>query len=114
MMLGERGGDDVRTRLATSQISSVNLSEVVAKLKDGGVPDDVIIASLAELDFDVLVFDQEQALRAGLLRAVTRGAGLSLGDRACLSAAASTHAVAVTTDRAWNKVEIGTAIEVLR
>lgn len=114
MLLGEAGGDEVRKRLPASQISAVNLSEVVAKLQEGGVPDDVITSSLAELDFDVLAFDQEQASRAGLLRGATRGAGLSLGDRACLSAAATRDAVAVTTDRAWSKVEVGIAIEVLR
>lgn len=114
MMLGEGGSDEARKRLPSSQISTVNLSEVVAKLQEGGVPDEVITSSLAELDFDVLTFDQEQAVRAGLLRASTRGAGLSLGDRACLSAAASSNAVAVTTDRAWGKVDIGIAIEVLR
>lgn len=114
MMLGEGGGEEVRKHLASSQISTVNLSEVVAKLQEGGVPDDVITSSLAELNFDVLTFDKEQALRAGLLRAATRGAGLSLGDRACLSAAALRNAVAVTTDRGWGKVEVDIDIEVLR
>lgn len=114
MMLGEAGGDQVRERLASSQISTVNLSEVVAKLQEGGVPDDVITSSLAELSFDVVAFDQSQAVRAGLLRAVTRVIGLSLGDRACLSAAESCNAVAVTTDRAWGKLELDIAVEVLR
>lgn len=114
MILGEGGGHEVQKRLPSSQISTVNLSEVVAKLQEGGVPDEVITSSLAELDFDVLAFDQEQAVRAGLLRAATRGVGLSLGDRACLSAAASCNAVAVTADRAWGKFEVGIAIEVLR
>lgn len=114
MMLGEAGGDQVRERLASSQISTVNLSEVVAKLQEGGVPDDVISSSLAELSFDVVAFDQSQAVRAGLLRAVTRVIGLSLGDRACLSAAESCNAVAVTTDRAWGKLELDIAVEVLR
>jgi ribonuclease VapC len=114
MMLGEGDGDEVRKRLPSSQISTVNLSEVVAKLQEGGVPDEVITSSLAELDFDVLAFDQNQAVRAGLLRAATRGAGLSLGDRACLSAATASNAVAVTTDRAWGKVDVEIAIEVLR
>lgn len=114
LMLGEAGGDQVRERLASSQISSVNLSEVVAKLQEGGVPDEVITSSLVELDFDVLNFDQSQAVRAGLLRTATRSIGLSLGDRACLSAAEARNAVAVTTDRAWSKLEAGIAIEVLR
>lgn len=114
MMLGEAGGDQVRERLASSQISTVNLSEVVAKLQEGGVPDEVITSSLAELNFDVLAFDQSQAVRAGLLRAATRSIGLSLGDRACLGAAASCNAVAVTADRAWGKLELNIAVEVLR
>ncbi len=114
MMLGEDGGDQVRERLASSQISTVNLSEVVAKLQDGGVPDEVITSSLAELNFDVIAFNQSQAVRAGLLRASTRSNGLSLGDRACLSAAESCNAVAVTTDRAWGKLELDIVVEVLR
>ena len=114
MMLDEAGGDQVRERLASSQISTVNLSEVVAKLQEGGVPDEVITSSLAELNFDVLAFDQSQAVRAGLLRASTRSNGLSLGDRACLSAAKSCNAVAATTDRAWGKLELDIVVEVLR
>lgn len=114
MMLGEAGGDEVRERLGSSKISTVNLSEVVAKLQEGGVPDEVITSSLAELDFDVLAFDEEQAVRAGLLRGATRSGGLSLGDRACLSAAEACNAIAVTTNRAWDKIEVGIAIEVLR
>lgn len=114
MMLGEDGGNQVRERLASSQISTVNLSEVVAKLQDGGVPDEVITSSLAELNFDVIAFNQSQAVRAGLLRASTRSNGLSLGDRACLSAAESCNAVAVTTDRAWGKLELDIVVEVLR
>jgi PIN domain nuclease of toxin-antitoxin system len=114
MMLDEAGGDQVRERLASSQISTVNLSEVVAKLQDGGVPDEVITSSLAELNFDVIAFNQSQAVRAGLRRASTRSNGLSLGDRACLSAAGSCNAVAVTTDRAWGKLELDIVVEVLR
>lgn len=114
MMLDEAGGDQVRERLASSQISTVNLSEVVAKLQEGGVPDEVIASSLAELNFDVIAFNQSQAVRAGLLRASTRSNGLSLGDRACLTAAESCNAVAVTTDRAWGKLELDIVVEVLR
>lgn len=114
MMFGEDGGEQVREWLGSSQISAVNLSEVVAKLHEAGVPDEVIASSLAELDFDVLDFDQSQAVRAGLLRTATRRVGLSLGDRACLSAAASCDAVAVTTDQAWSKLELDIVVEVLR
>ncbi len=114
MMLDEAGADQVRERLSSSQISAVNLSEVVAKLQDGGVPDEVITSSLTELNFDVIAFNQSQAVRAGMLRAATRSNGLSLGDRACLTAAESCKAVAVTTDRAWGKLKLDIVVEVLR
>jgi PIN domain nuclease of toxin-antitoxin system len=53
-------------------------------------------------------------MRAGLLRAGTRGKGLSLGDRYCLALAASRNAVAVTADRAWANLDIGLSIEMVR
>jgi PIN domain nuclease of toxin-antitoxin system len=93
---GEDGGDQVQERLASSQISAVNRSEVFAKLQKGGVPEEVITPSLAELNFDGRAFDQSQAARARL------------------STAQACKAVAVSTDRAWDKLEIDMAVDVLR
>ena len=103
MMSGEDGGDQARERFASSE-STVKPAEVAAKLQEGGGPDEIITPSLEELNFDVLAFDQIQAVRAGLLVATTRSIGLSLWDRAYLSAAGSSNFVAVTTDRAWCKL----------
>ncbi|WP_199560203.1 PIN domain-containing protein [Sphingomonas psychrotolerans] len=114
LMLGERGADTISTVLPSARLSAVNLSEVVAKLQERAVPDDVIADSLAELNLDVVAFDQPQALRAGLLRQATRAAGLSLGDRACLAAAAEAGATAITTDRVWGGLDLGISIEVAR
>ena len=114
VMLGEAGAEAVHAVLADAQIGSVNLSEVVAKLQERGVPDDAIDQSLADLDLPVVLFDQEQAIRAGKLRLVTRGAGLSLGDRACLAVAATLGAVAITTDRAWANLSIDVEIALAR
>lgn len=114
LLLGEAGADAVHAILPRARISAVNLSEVVAKLQERGVPEGVIIDSLAELDLDVIPFDQPQAIRAGLLRQATRPDGLSLGDRACLASAATAGATAITTDRAWGDLDLGIAIEVAR
>ena len=114
VMLGEAGAEAVHAVMANAQIGSVNLSEVVAKLQEHGVPDDAIDQSLADLDLPVVLFDQEQAIRAGKLRLVTRGAGLSLGDRACLAVAATLGAVAITTDRAWANLSIDVEIALAR
>lgn len=46
MILGLDGGDQVQERLAAGQTSAVNLSEVVAKLEGGGVPDEAFFTVL--------------------------------------------------------------------
>lgn len=115
IMLGEPGAEAVHAVLDRASIGAVNLSEVVAKLQERGVPDDVIDQSLADLDLPVLLFDQDQAMRAGKLRLATRrSAGLSLGERACLAAAQVLGSVAITTDTAWAKLSIGVQINVIR
>jgi PIN domain nuclease of toxin-antitoxin system len=44
----------------------------------------------------------------------TKSLGLSLGDRACLALAATTHATVWTTDRAWKKLKIGVRVDLIR
>lgn len=114
LMLGEDGAEAVHAALPHARVSTVNLSEVAAKLQQRGVPEDVIAASLAELDLTAIPFDRDQAMRAGFLRVDTKSAGLSLGDRACLAAAEATGAIAITTDRAWQGLEFGITIELAR
>ena len=55
-----------------------------------------------------------RAEAAGLLQATTRSAGLSLGDRCYLALASSLGAPAVTTDRAWARLDCGVAVELVR
>jgi ribonuclease VapC len=114
LMLGEPGADRIEAALPTAQIGAVNLSEVIAKLQERGVPEAAIDESLADLDLPVVPFDAAQAIIAGKLRVVTRAAGLSLGDRACLALAAATNATALTTDRAWAAPNLNIAVEVAR
>lgn len=73
-------------------------SEVVSKLTDRGTPAAQIVEIMGQLDVELVTADRELAMRAGLLRAETRGKGLSLGDRYWLALAASRNAVAVTAD----------------
>jgi PIN domain nuclease of toxin-antitoxin system len=113
-MLGERGTETVEAHFADACISTVNLSEVVAKLTERGVPAASILESLSDLDLDVRDFDTAQALRAGTLRNATRIKGLSLGDRACLALAGELKAIALTTDAAWTEFDLGIAIELAR
>lgn len=92
-------------------VSAVNLSEVVAKLTDRGAQPGEIREGLDAFGLEVHVFDGEQAHQAGLLRAATRAAGLSLGDRACLGLAANLGVPVFTADRSW--AGLGLPVEVL-
>lgn len=97
-------------------MSSVNFSEVVARLTDGGMPAEVVRETLASFDLSIAPFDEEAALTAGLLRSVTRRAGLSLGDRACVALAMREGVPALTGDRAWRGIgsALGVEVEIFR
>jgi ribonuclease VapC len=114
VLMNERGAERVQARMAKPLIGAVNVAEVVGKLVEQGVPIEDIELSFADLDLIVVPFDRAQAIRAGQLRPLTRAAGLSLGDRACLALAAERGVTALTADRAWVGLEIGIAIEVVR
>jgi len=110
----EPGADEVAQALPGAAISTVNLAEVVAKLADASMPEADIHAALESLGLEVVPFDASLAYRSGLLRRSTKSAGLSLGDRACLSLAAARDLPAVTTDRSWRGIRIGIEIRVVR
>jgi ribonuclease VapC len=110
----EPGADVVAEALPKGVISAVNLSEVVAKLCDAGMPEKAIHQALQPLGIEIVPFDEEQAYQAGLLRSSTQDFGISLGDRACLSLAKKLGIEALTADRAWAELSIGTTIKVIR
>ena len=110
----EVGSEVVGAAISQTVISTVNLSEVIAKLADKGLPRDVITSALEGLGLEVVEFDQEQALTAGLLRSKTKVAGLSLGDRACLALAFQLGLPALTTDRIWDTLNLDIEVRVIR
>lgn len=111
---GEPGSDRVDRVVGTARVSAVNLSELVAKLVDRGASDADVGAVLDDLAVTVVPMDARQARAAGLLRRTTRGAGLSLGDRACLALALADGALVLTTDRVWASLDVGVMVEVIR
>jgi PIN domain nuclease of toxin-antitoxin system len=114
VLRAEPGAERVERRLEGACIGAVNLSEVVAKLIDDGVPEAEVRRAIGRLELDVHVFDAQHAYAAGVLREATRALGLSLGDRACLALAQSSGALALTADRSWSQLNVGIAIEVVR
>ena len=114
LLFAETGGDHVAAVLPGAAISSVNLSEVVAKMHDRGLGPELVAANLSDLELTVIPFDRAIAERAGALREPTRANGLSLGDRACLATAEACGLSILTADRAWQAVDIGIVIKQLR
>ena len=114
LLFAETGGDHVAAVLPGAAISSVNLSEVVAKMHDRGLGPELVAANLSDLELTVIPFDRAMAERAGALREPTRANGLSLGDRACLATAEACGRSVLTADRAWQTVDVGVVIAQLR
>jgi ribonuclease VapC len=114
LLNGEPGADRVAEALPAGAIGAVNLSEVVAKLTDAGVPEAQLRSALAALGLDVRGFDADQAWEAGLLRTRTRSLGLSLGDRACLALGRALGRPVLTADRNWSKLRVGVEILTIR
>ena len=107
--------DIVEATLARSVISSVNWAEVLQKIIARGVrePEDVGVA-LQYLGLGVIPFTVDDAERAARLWSMGRQAGLSLGDRACLSLAQRFGLIALTADRRWATLETGVEVQLIR
>jgi len=114
LLNSEPGSRIVEESLSSAAVSAVNLSEVVSKLSERGMPEAEVRTALEGLGLDVRPFDTAMAYSAGTLRPATRGLGLSLGDRACLALGLSLSAPVLTTDRSWRKLKIGVKIRAIR
>lgn len=114
LLNSEPGSRIVEESLSSAAVSAFNLSEVVSKLSERGMPEAEVRTALEGLGLDVRPFDTAMAYSAGTLRPATRGLGLSLGDRACLALGLSLSAAVLTTDRSWKKLKIGVKIRAIR
>jgi PIN domain nuclease of toxin-antitoxin system len=110
----EPGSEEVLKFIGKAAISTVNLSEVIAKLADAGIPDNDIILIINNLNLEVIDFNEEQALKAGTLRPITKSIGLSFGDRACLALGIFLNQPVLTTDRLWSNLSVGIEVRILR
>ncbi|MEQ8465219.1 MAG: type II toxin-antitoxin system VapC family toxin [Coleofasciculus chthonoplastes F3-SA18-01] len=111
---GEPGGEIVDGVLAESAISSVNWAEVVQKAIAAGVEVDGMVDDLQALGLTVEPFTLEDGEMAGRLWESTRQAGLSLGDRACLSLGLRLGVRVLTCDRAWAALNLSVDVQVIR
>lgn len=112
---GEVGANTVEPLSSRSVISSVNWTEVLQKVIARGSREVADVRE--EVDFlgiQTLPFTAEDAESTALLWPSTRRAGLSLGDRACLSLAQRLGLPALTTDRVWRTLGLEVEVSLIR
>lgn len=99
VLFDEPGGDYVYGVMTGSQISVVNLSEVYATLLEGGMTFEKAREVVDPLPVWVRTFRDGHAWQTAKLRPLTKRFGLSLGDRACITAAMFADLPILTSDR---------------
>ena len=105
LMLGAPGAVEIEDVFGDACVSAVTLSEVIAELQARSVPEEMIDASLADLDMEIVPFDSRQALVASKLRNITYSYGFDVDERACLALAWLTKATAVSTNPKWQALQ---------
>lgn len=110
----EPGGDQVEPLLDGAVVSTVNWSEVLGRFAALGLETADRGAQIESLGVSLAPFTARQAEVAADLLPLTREAGLSLGDRACLAVALDFGGDPVTADRAWGRIDIGLDVTFIR
>lgn len=110
----ELGGEAIEGVLAEAVMSSVNWAEVVQKSVAAGVNVDGMREDLEALGLEIVSFTPEDGEMAGRLWLQTRQAGLSLGDRACLSLGMRLDVPVLTSDSIWATLGLPLDVQIIR
>lgn len=99
---------------AGAHLSAVNLAEVLSKLVERNQVTEPFLEALTDLGVTIEPYTQDDALATGVLRATTRAAGLSLGDRACLALGQRLGLPVLTADQAWAALAAPPTVQLIR
>ncbi len=110
----EKGYDLVDKHLTDALVSTVNLTEVIENMLSKEISMHDVKNIITKLPLVIIDYNQEHAFIAANLRKETRHKGLSLGDRACLAIAKAEKLTVLTADKAWEKLDVGVKIQVIR
>jgi PIN domain nuclease of toxin-antitoxin system len=113
-IFGEPGAIELADVFAGAAISAVNFAEVISKCVERHAPSAQLAVITEQFGRICRPLTPAQAVQAGLWRAETRGRGLSLGDRCCLALAKELGATVMTADRAWEGLDLGVAVRLVR
>lgn len=114
LLYAEPGHERVAAVFEECCVSAVNLSEVIARFVRDGHDPRAVLQRLADSGLEIVPFLAEDAALTAGLSARTRGAGLSLGDRACLALALARDIPALTADRSWRDLDLPIQVRLIR
>ena len=116
----EAGAIDTAEAIATgAAISAANWAEVLSKVAEEG-EDPEMVAQRLESEgiiggsLQVFPLTDMDARVMGRLRPLTRSAGLSLGDRACIALGIRLACEVLTADRSWAGLDLGVDVRLIR
>jgi len=116
----ESGAELVADQIAAgTTISTVNLAEALSTLAARGqdpadVASELTARGLLDGAITVEPFTTADAIEAARLRPLTRPAGLSLADRACLALARRLAIPVLTSDHAWTSLALDVDVRPIR
>ena len=111
----ESGYEVIENVIASSTISSVNLSELVAVLTRSGVSEQDIDEIISDLVPEIVPFCEAISIKTGKLAKLTQNYGLSLGDRACIALGTTLGLPIYTADKVWAELKLeNTDIRLIR
>ncbi len=116
----ERGSEAVADAIASGAvISAANLAEVLSRVAAHGADPVRFLRRLTERGLidgavDVEPLTTADAAEIARLRPLTKEAGLSLGDQACVALALRLGQPALTADRAWDGLDLGVELRQIR
>ena len=111
---GERGAERVLAVDRRSEISIVNVSEVMTTVVERGGDPWIVTQLLNDMSLWTRSFREWHAVEAAKLRPSTKPFGLGFGDRACLAQARASGWTVLTGDHEWAKLDVGIRIEMFR
>ena len=116
----EPGAEFVADAIALgAAMSTVNVAEVLSRAADrdvdpGRLLDDLAARGLLGAAIDVEPLTTSDAIDVARLRPLTRAAGLSIADRACIALARRLGSRALTADTAWVDLAVDVELTQIR
>jgi PIN domain nuclease of toxin-antitoxin system len=114
LLFEEPGHEQVAVAADGASVSTVNLAEVLTRFVRSGHPIAAVLEGLESYTIEWVPFDDAHAAEAAVLWPLTRQAGLSLADRACLALAIDRGLPVLTADRAWAGLGLPVDVRLIR